>query len=162
VTPEEVAQRLLRIDLLKRALKAEETKLREAGAEWKPGTRVVGEYNNLRLGTVSRTKDSTTWIVADEDALFEWVLEHHPDELIDLPEEVKITPARTVVNPKFVGALLEEAENKGGLFDPETGEPLDFITSKTKRGHLLPTPDPEMKKAIMEGLDFAKRLEINP
>jgi hypothetical protein len=77
-----------------------------------PGEREVGKLHDQLLGTVSLVNGAETWIVVDEAAFQDWVVQHYGDRAL-----IKS------VDPIIRQVVLEACKQAGGvLIDKETGE----------------------------------------
>src|SRR5688572_17597657 len=148
MSKEEVAARLLILKAYKEWAALQRTELAEAGADWKPEHREVGEAGALKLGTVTRTRDTVQAEITDTDEALAWAVACHPEWIIVEPERVEVIPARVAIHPDRLSQLLRASEEAGQGLDPDSGEALEFITVRTVPGYLMTRLAPEVREQI--------------
>lgn len=89
-----------------------------------------------RIGTVKRSKVKKSPAVTDEQALFAWVAEHRPEEIVQS------------VNPAFVEFLKGQVRKHGAAVDPSTGEIIPGVEMRECAPSYLPQPDPAMVPVV--------------
>lgn len=89
--------------------------------------------DGTKIGAVSIRKGATSARVTDEAAFLRWVVDKHPEQLMQ------------TIRPAFVAYLLDAAKKAGVGWDPSTSEVLDFIEVTTGQGGITITTTVEGK-----------------
>lgn len=137
----DIAVKLVVLAAITNAGKAIRTDLETEGApEFAEGDRESAVLpDGAKVGAVTRTKPRVSAKVTDEDALFRWVVKHHPTELVH------------VVNDAYKRRLLDAAKKAGQPVDPATGEVgVPGITVTTGDPGWLVKPDPDALTTIAD------------
>jgi hypothetical protein len=74
-------------------------------AQLQPGDTIGGSWDGQLLGKATKTAGRTKLVVTDERALVEWLKEHHPTELVMMP------------NTAYLKALESAAREVGAVID---------------------------------------------
>jgi hypothetical protein len=108
--------------VLEQAAKAHKDDAKAELAQLSPGDTLAAQWDGQMLGKATMTTGRTKLVVTDERALVEWLKEHHPTELIVMP------------NSAYLKALESQARNVGAVIDDQgeivpglelvTGEPF--------------------------------------
>lgn len=161
MTKEERATRLLAIRVLKDWIATEERQLRDdTAASLMVGERVPGALDprdqETLLGFVQLTKARETVSVTDREAFTEWVAEHAPGELVEIP-------AREDVRSSFVAAVTAAVKKDGGWIDPATGELLivDGVETTVGQPTLTVKPTAEADALVADAI-ASRRLQLTP
>lgn len=147
---EEVAQRLLVLRALKKAITDAEAEL-DTSVFSKPGQREVGDIGGRDLGSVQLIKGVSSWTVADQDAWVRWVQKHRPDEIV---------PA---VRTSYRDAVLADLKAGRTPVDEDTGEILvpDGIAPKSGQPSIRVSPSKDAPQIVIDALgDLAVTLGI--
>ncbi|MCW1249635.1 hypothetical protein ODZ83_05445 [Acaricomes phytoseiuli] len=112
-------------DRAKQILDAHKEALRGSMA---PEDRLTARIGDVKLGAVSRAKESQKFQVSSESALLAWVKENHPEWL------------KQTIAPWALNSLLAAANDAGAPVDPLTGEEVPGIEARHTGGYVTVRP----------------------
>lgn len=94
--------------------------------------------DGVKIGSIGIRKGSTSARVTNDAALLRWVVEKHPEQIMQ------------AIRPAFVAMLLDASKKEGIGYDPTSGEILDFIEVTTGPGGITITTTPEGKDRMAQ------------